>query len=207
MTLSRTSTSAGLHCVDITPLPIKGSWVISLDVHADHRGLFLEVMTRKLLRSILRRPVDLSQVSVSSSRVGVIRGIHTTIRPPGQSKTVMCVHGSIRDVIVDLRPESPSFGRWHSVELSDQRKQLVLLSEGLGHGFEVVSDSATVLYGMSTEFDSSKETAVNPFDPDLALPWSHQNRALTSFRDSSAPTLGQLLASDPCPLRQQSPAQ
>lgn len=130
-----------------------------------------------------------------------MRGIHAATRPPGQAKYVMCVSGEILDVVVDLRPESPTFGRWDSAVLSEENRSALFISEGLGHGFCVTSDSATLLYATSTPYDPSQEYSVNPTDPELGLPWPIDGEMSISERDLNAPSLHDLLQLPDSPLR------
>ena len=99
----------------------------------------------------------------------MIRGIHYADVPPGQAKYVTCVAGAILDVVVDLRAGSPTFGTWETVRLDDKDRRALFLAEGLGHGFQALSDSATVLYLCSTPYAAGREHGVNPMDPAIGI--------------------------------------
>lgn len=176
-------------------LGISGAWEFLPTLHHDSRGLFLENYTSRVLEEVTGRTFSLSQLNVSVSRRGVIRGIHASTPPPGQAKYIMCLVGRILDVVVDLRSESPTFGQWEAITLDDTARKAVFISEGLGHGFQVLSDSATVVYATSTPYDPNREFSVNPFDRDLALPWISPLEPTLSNRDLDAPALVQQLAS------------
>ena len=105
----------------------------------------------------------------------------------------MCLVGQILDVVVDFRPESPTFGQCEAVLLNDATRNAVFISERLGHGFQVVSQSATVLYATSTPYDPGQEFTVNPLDPGLDLPWVTPLKPVLSDRDLAAPMLSHVI--------------
>ena len=112
------------------PLGIEGAWVYEPQVHADDRGSFAETFRGAEFAADLGYRLDVAQVNCSVSRRGVIRGIHYADVPPGQGKYVTCVAGAILDVIVDLRTDSPSFGKWEAVRLDAGTRRAVFIAEG-----------------------------------------------------------------------------
>ncbi len=174
-------------------LRIPGSLVITPTVFSDDRGSFLEWFRQDALAAELGHPLTLAQANWSTSRRGVIRGIHYADVPPGQAKYVTCVSGAVLDVVVDLRVGSPTFGTVDSVPLDAESRRAVYLSEGLGHGFCALSDEATVLYLCSTPYTPTAEHGVHPLDPALALPWPTEVEPLLSPKDAAAPTLAEAL--------------
>jgi dTDP-4-dehydrorhamnose 3,5-epimerase len=136
---------------------------------------------------------SVAQANLSVSRRGTIRGVHFSVADPGQGKYVMCASGAIRDVVVDVRAGSPTFGQWRDVVLDDAERTCLLISPGLGHAFQALSESATVVYLCSTVYDPPTEKAVSPLDPALALPWADVDGAIVSDKDRAAPTLTQAL--------------
>ena len=171
---------------------IEGAWVFTPVQHHDDRGTFLESYTASALQEATGRNLDLAQLNVSVSRRGVVRGIHAAHVPPGQAKYVQCLSGHILDVIVDIRPESPTFGQYAAVELDDRDREAVFISEGLGHAFCVLSASATVAYVTSTPYDPDQEFGIDPLDPDLALPWPKDITLVISAKDRAAPRLAEI---------------
>jgi dTDP-4-dehydrorhamnose 3,5-epimerase len=137
-------------------------------------------------------PLDLAQGNISVSAAGVVRGIHFADVPPGQAKYVTCTHGSLIDVIVDIRVGSPTFGQWESVLLDDVDRRCVYIAEGLGHGFCAVSDNATLTYLCSAVYNPTGEHGVHPLDPELGIVWP-TDQPLLSDRDAAAPTLAEAL--------------
>jgi dTDP-4-dehydrorhamnose 3,5-epimerase len=132
----------------------------------------------------------------------VIRGVHYTDVPPGQAKYVSCVSGAILDVVVDLRADSPTFGKWEAVRLDDVDRRAVFLSEGLGHAFMALTDEATVMYLCSTPYAPGREHGVHPLDPALAIAWPLDEAggaAVLSDKDAAAPTVEQALLAGQLP--------
>lgn len=171
---------------------IEGSWVFTPQQHADDRGIFLEAYTASALRQATGRELELAQINVSVSRKGVVRGVHAARTPPGQAKYVQCLSGRILDVIVDIRTGSATFGKHAVVELNDESREAVFISEGLGHAFCVLSESATVAYATSTLYNPDVEFGINPLDPELRLPWPGDLTLVLSPKDRDAPNLRDL---------------
>jgi dTDP-4-dehydrorhamnose 3,5-epimerase len=108
----------------------------------------------------------------------------------GQAKWVTCVSGLIKDVIVDIRPNSKTFGKWIEVELSGTSGNAVLIGEGLGHGFISLADTSTVAYLVSSQFSPSEEFEINPLDPAISINWGlHISELKISDKDKVAPGL------------------
>jgi dTDP-4-dehydrorhamnose 3,5-epimerase len=173
---------------------IEGTWVFTPAQHADERGVFLEAFTASSFRDATGRDLSLAQLNVSVSKRGVVRGVHAARTPPGQAKYVQCLAGRIIDIIVDIRPGSPTFGQHVAIELDDVTREAVFIEEGLGHAFCVLSESATVAYITSTPYHPQAEFGINPLDPDLALPWPTDLELVLSPKDRAAPTLRESVA-------------
>ncbi|MDN5726165.1 MAG: dTDP-4-dehydrorhamnose 3,5-epimerase [Propionibacteriales bacterium] len=154
--------------------------------HRDDRGLFTRTFDAALGRSW---GIDLGpdvQDSQSRSRPGVIRGLHGRIGG-GEAKLVRCARGAVLDVVVDARADSPTFGQHVAVGLDDEAFTAVWIPRGMLHGFQVLSDTdADVCYRIDRPHDPSEDVAVRFDDPDLALPWRADPRAVTSRRDAEA---------------------
>lgn len=182
-------------------LGIEGAWVFTPQVRADSRGAFLEAYRGAEFAADLGYRLDVAQVNCSVSRRGVIRGIHYADVPPGQAKYVTCVAGAILDVVADLRVGSPSFGKWEAVRLDDESRRAVFLAEGLGHGFQVLSETATVLYLCSTPYASGREHGISPLDPAIGIGWQLDSGPgpVLSEKDEAAPTLDEALRAGQLP--------
>lgn len=171
------------------PLGVEGAWRVAPQVHRDSRGSFLEWFSSDDFVGAIGYPFRTAQVNCSVSRHGVLRGIHFSAAPPGQAKYVMCVSGAVFDVVVDLRVGSPGFGRWEGLRLDDQNRHAAFVSEGLGHGFVVLSAEATLMYLCSTPYAPTREHGVHPFDPDLGIVWPTGVEPILSTKDAKAPSL------------------
>ncbi|MFN8078508.1 MAG: dTDP-4-dehydrorhamnose 3,5-epimerase [Kineosporiaceae bacterium] len=145
----------------IDELAVAGSYLITPRVFGDDRGSFSEWFRQDALTARLGHELRLEQANWSTSRRGVIRGIHYADVPPGQAKYVTCVRGAVLDVIVDLRVGSPTFGRHDTARLDAESRRAVYLAEGMGHGFCALTDDATVLYLCSTGYNPAAEPPVS----------------------------------------------
>lgn len=187
----------GLEPGVVHALPIPGAWVFIPRVFEDDRGSFHEWFRGEQFTEQLGYPFQVVQANCSYSRRGVVRGIHVADVPPGQAKLVTCLAGSVRDVLVDLREGSPTFGRSIAVELgmpggdvSAAGCAVVHVPIGVGHGFAAKSDVAVVAYLVSEAYNPQAEWEVYPFDPELAVDWGvGAGEALLSAKDQAAPRL------------------
>jgi dTDP-4-dehydrorhamnose 3,5-epimerase len=177
----------------VEPLGIAGAWVLRPTQLPDERGVFLEWLRQEHVLAATGGSFPVAQANLSVSRRGTIRGVHFSVADPGQGKYVMCASGAIRDVVVDVRSGSPTFGQWRDVVLDDTDRTCLLISPGLGHAFQALSESATVVYLCSTVYDPPTEKAVSPLDPTIGLPWEDLDAAVVSDKDRAAPTLAQAL--------------
>ena len=182
-------------------LGIEGAWVYTPQVHSDDRGSFAEVFRGAEFAADLGYRLDVAQVNSSVSRRGVIRGIHYADVPPGQAKYVTCMAGAILDVVVDLRADSPSFGKWEAVRLDAAARNAVFIGEGLGHAFMALTDGATALYLCSTPYAPGREHGVHPLDPAIGIAWPAGEgiTPVLSDKDAAAPTLEEALAAGQLP--------
>jgi len=178
----------------VTALSIEGAWLVETPVHHDNRGHFQEWFKESLILQAIGREFDVAQVNISRSKRGVVRGIHGSKSPRGQAKWVTCTNGTIWDVVVDIRPESPTFMRSEAFELNHENGKSLVISEGLGHAFLSLQDDSVTTYALSSEYDSSSEFAINPQDRELAIEWP-SNNLIFSERDLKAPTLKEFLSS------------
>jgi dTDP-4-dehydrorhamnose 3,5-epimerase len=185
----------------ITPLEIEGVWVAESPIWSDDRGFFREWFKSEEIKNATGRDFGIEQANISLSSKGTLRGIHYSIAPRGQAKWVTCVSGAIKDVIVDIRPESPTFGKWVDVELRGDSGKAVLISEGLGHGFIALEDNTAVAYLVSTPFSPGHEFEINPLDEKIAINWGMQSSDFKiSDKDLRAPTLAERLTEGNLPM-------
>ena len=150
---------------------IPGVLVIEPPVAADERGTFAELFQqRELARHGWNGGFVRSALSHNRRRA-TLRGLHYQQAPHADAKLVTCIRGAMWDVIADVRPESPAFGTWESVELTEDNRVSVFLPEGVAHGFETLTDNTTVLYHLGAYYDRQSSAGVRWDDPALAITW------------------------------------
>jgi dTDP-4-dehydrorhamnose 3,5-epimerase len=171
-----------------TGLP--GIVLLQPEVHGDARGFFLESYRASVWAEHGVGDVFV-QDNHSRSRRGVLRGMHFSIGE-GQAKLIRCARGRILDVVVDLRRESPTYGRWEGIELDDDRARQLYVPIGFAHGFCVLSDVADVTYKCSTYYDGAVERGFRYDDPDVGIEWPRDVTLLVSERDTMAPLLREI---------------
>ncbi len=174
--------------MNIEPLSINGSYLIQNDVFFDERGAFHEWFHNSKVLEKTGVNFEVKQANVSKSQRTTLRGIHFSLAEEGQSKLVTCVSGSILDVIVDLRQNSPTYKESVYVTLSSQSRTSVLIGPGLGHAFYALEDETVVTYLLSSYYSKDQEFTISPFDLDLAIKWPTTNVVMSS-RDRLAPEL------------------
>ncbi len=179
----------------VRELSVPGAWAITPQLHADRRGAFFEWFTDSDFTAFAGHRFDLQQANCSVSAAGVLRGLHFAQHPPSQAKYVTCVHGSVFDVVVDIRVGSPTFGQWDAALLDAADRGSVYISEGLAHGFLALQDDTTVIYLCSAPYDPNREQTICPTDPALGIEWPAVDEFELSERDATAPTLDQVQAS------------
>jgi dTDP-4-dehydrorhamnose 3,5-epimerase len=164
--------------VKIQQAPLAGLLVIEPHRFADDRGFFLESFNEKRFAAH-GLPAHFRQDNHSRSIRDVLRGLHYQRRQP-QGKLVTVIHGEVFDVAVDIRPDSPTFGHWHSVVLSGDEPKYVWLPPGFAHGFCVLSDVADVVYKCTELYDADDEAGVIWNDPALRIAWPIKNPVLSA---------------------------
>ncbi len=163
------------------PTELPGVLVVEPAVFPDSRGHFLELYHREKYRGHGIEP-DFVQDNFSHSAKGVLRGLHFQVRRP-QAKLVTALRGEIFDVVVDLRPDSPAFGKWLGVRLSGERKTQIFVPKGFAHGFCVLSETADVHYKCSQLYDPADEGGILWSDPELGIAWPI-DRPILSGKDA-----------------------
>ncbi len=167
--------------------PIPGAFLLDLEPHQDHRGWFArswcsETFARHGLVATL------VQANISfNNRAGTLRGMHYQAEPHGETKVVRCTAGAIVDVIVDLRPESPTFLRWHAAELSAANHRAFYIPHGVAHGFQTLADASEVHYLMADAFNPTHARGVRWDDPAFAIAWPQAERRIISEKDLAYP--------------------
>lgn len=156
-------------------------------MHGDERGFFLETWNRRRYLAAGFPDVSFVQDNHSRSRKGVLRGLHYQIRHP-QGKLVRVSRGRVFDVAADVNPDSPTFGQWVGVELSDRNHRQLWIPAGYAHGFCVLSDEADCEYKCTAFYDPEDEGGIVWNDPTLSIDWPVSN-PLVSAKDAVLPSL------------------
>ena len=156
--------------MNIIKTPIEGLLVIEPRVFTDARGYFVETYNEQRYREA---GIDATfvQDNQSCSAYGVVRGLHFQRPPYSQAKLVCCTVGRVLDVAVDLRKDSPTFGQWFSVELSEDNKRQFFIPRGFAHGFSVLSNQAIFTYKCDNLYHPEADGGLLLSDPDLAIDW------------------------------------
>lgn len=178
--------AAGASGMRAVSRPLPGVTVLQALPREDERGSFTRLFCQDELKGLgIAR--DVAQANLSrSSRRGTLRGLHYQIGPSAETKIVTCLAGAVHDVVLDLRPNSPAFGRSCAVELTAANRRLMMVPEGCAHGFMTLSDDALVLYFVSAAYDPVRERGVRWDDPAFAIPWPLRP-SVVSARDRAHP--------------------
>lgn len=178
--------------MDVSSIPrIAGAMLFRPTPHVDERGFFCRTFEADSLRAVGLDPAAFIQHSLSRSVLGVVRGLHVR-RGDGEAKLVRCSFGAIFDVVVDLRPTSPTYRNWESFELRDDEQVTLYVPAGCAHGFQALTGTADVSYMIDRAHDPSEDVSIAFDDPDLAVPWplpvtvvSSRDRLASSLTDAA----------------------
>lgn len=163
--------------------------IIEPKVFEDSRGYFFESYNKSVYEKENLR-FNFVQDNQSQSEYGVIRGLHYQIEPYAQTKLVRALSGVIYDVAVDIRKDSPTFGQWVGVELSEENKRQVLVPKGFAHGFSVLSETAVVFYKCDNFYRSEADRGIIYNDKSMNIDWKvDPDKAIVSEKDLQHPLL------------------
>jgi len=170
----------------VVPTEIPGVLILEPKVFGDSRGFFLESFNQESFRQATGLDVNFVQDNHSRSRKGVLRGLHYQLPPHAQGKLVRVVSGSVFDVAVDIRRDSPTYGRWVGVSLTAENHRQLWIPPGLAHGFLVTSESADFLYKTTDYYAPDLEQSIHWADPAIGITWPLGVAPLLSAKDSAA---------------------
>ena len=166
--------------------PLEGAYVIDLEPVFDERGFFARTWCREEFLAHGLNP-NFTQCSISlNTRGGTLRGLHYQDKPYQEAKLVRCYSGAICDVIVDLRPSSPSHLKWFAVELSAANRRMLYAPEGFAHGFQTLADDTEVFYHITESYYPQYARGVRWDDPIFRIDWPNKD-PIISARDKSFP--------------------
>jgi dTDP-4-dehydrorhamnose 3,5-epimerase len=156
--------------MEATTVSIPGVIVFTPQPHLDRRGFFSRTFDAEVARRAGLDPAAFVQDSMSRSAKGVIRGLHVRLGA-GENKLVRCSAGAIFDVVVDLRPSSPTFRQWLSFDLNGDTQRSLYIPAGCAHGFQALTEPADTSYRIDREHDPSEDLTIAHDDPELIVPW------------------------------------
>ena len=176
--------------IKVEKTPIEGLYVIEPTVHTDERGYFEETYNQRDFEEA-GLYYTFVQDNQSMSVKGVLRGLHFQKEFP-QAKLVRVIRGTVFDVAVDIRKNSPTCGKWYGVELSEDNKKQFLISEGFAHGFVVLSDVAEFCYKVTDFYHPGDEGGIAYNDPDIGIEWPAAGNLIMSQKDQNWPGLSSI---------------
>jgi dTDP-4-dehydrorhamnose 3,5-epimerase len=172
----------------IKTTPLKDCYIIEPSIFEDERGYFFEKFNEKKFEELTGMNGHFVQDNISKSAYGVLRGLHLQKGEHAQAKLVSCLEGKVWDVAVDLREDSPTFGKWFGVELTPENKLQLYVPRGFGHGFSVISETAVFAYKCDNFYNRDSESSVKYNDEDLKIDWKlDEEEVILSEKDLNAP--------------------
>ena len=166
---------------------IKGAFVVELEKYSDDRGFFSRAWCQKEFKEQGIKSQFVQANIGFSKNSGTIRGIHYQIAPFEEAKLVRCIRGAIFDVVLDLRPELPSFKQWFGVELSDENRKMLYVPEGCAHGYQTLVDNTEVFYQVSQVYSPESERGIRWNDPEFDIEWPIDEDLVISEKDQNWP--------------------
>jgi dTDP-4-dehydrorhamnose 3,5-epimerase len=165
---------------------LDGAWLIDLEKRSDERGFFARLFCKEEFRAVGLK-TDFAQINTSLSvTAGTLRGMHYQLPPASEVKVVRCIRGELWDCIVDLRPDSSTFGKWFGATLSADNRAMMYVPEGFAHGFITLSDEAEALYLVSAPYSPEHERGLHWNDPAFAIDWPRTPSKISTKDDSWA---------------------
>jgi len=172
-----------------TPLAIPDVVLFEPEVFGDDRGFFFESFNQRIFEEVTGRSPDFVQDNHSKSQKNVLRGLHYQLPPKVQGKLVRVVQGEVFDVAVDIRIDSPTFGKWVGAVLSAENKHQLWIPEGFAHGFVTMSETAEFLYKTTDFYAPEHERCIRWDDPAIAIDWPIAGQPLVSAKDAQGLSL------------------
>lgn len=155
--------------VDFSEIP--GARILQTSRTNDARGFFEKIFDKKSFAS-LNLNTDLDSIAISSNtHIGTLRGLHFQSPPFAETKIISCIMGSVFDVVVDLRFDSPTFRKWAAVKLEGDDEQALYLPAGVAHGFQTLVDNSSLVYGITSSYSPANAHSIRYSDPELNITW------------------------------------
>ena len=177
-----------------TETKLKGCFIIEPKVFKDSRGYFFESFNQNKFNTLIGQEINFVQDNESFSSKGVLRGLHFQTGDYAQAKLVRVVKGTILDVVVDMRKQSPTFSKHFSIELSEDNKTQLFVPRGFAHGFIVLSETAIFSYKCDNFYNKASEQGLRYDDSSLGIDWKlPANEFIVSEKDLVLPTLSNII--------------
>lgn len=157
--------------MNIKELDIPGVFIIELNPVNDERGFFMRTYDNELFEKYGLHRQWVQENHSCSEKKGIIRGLHFQVEPYAETKLVRCIRGKIFDVAVDIRKDSPTFGKWTGVELSEENKKMLYIPRGFAHGFCTLTEISEVVYKVDNFYSPENERGIIWNDPDIDIDW------------------------------------
>ena len=177
--------------IKVTQAPIKGLYIIEPTIHGDSRGYFMESYSKRDMKAA-GLDVNFVQDNQSMSIKGVLRGLHFQKKHP-QGKLIRVIQGAVFDVAVDVRKDSPTYGQWFGIELSEENNRQMYIPEGFAHGFYVLTDIAKLFYKVTDYWYADDEVGIPWNDPSIGIHWpvsegevpilAEKDKSYSAFKD------------------------
>ena len=169
---------------------LKGAFVVEPSPLKDERGMFTRIFCKKEFAAIdhVKEFVQVNH-SVNAKR-GTIRGLHFQRNPHAEIKLIQCLAGSVFDVMVDLRINSPTYLKWFGTTISKENKKMMYIPEGFAHGFQTLEDNSELLYHHTGYYTPSSEGGVNPMDRSIGIVWPLES-SICSDKDKNLPFINE----------------
>lgn len=174
--------------MNVTPLKLTDAFVLEPVVHGDHRGFFMESYNDSLFKQHCTTYNFIQDNQSLSAEAGVLRGLHYQLNPKAQTKLIRVLTGAIYDVIVDIRKNSPTFGQWVGVILSEHNHRQLLVPKGFAHGFCTLVPNTQVLYKVDEYYSPENDRGILWNDPALGIDWP-TSKPILSDKDQRHPLL------------------
>ena len=172
-------------------------FILKPKVFNDKRGSFMESFNEKEIEKVLGRKINFCQDNQTLSKKGVLRGLHYQLPPFSQTKLVQVVQGKVLDMIVDIRKESPTFGKHFSCELSQENQIQLIIPRGFAHGYITLSENSIFIYKVDQFYNFESEGSIAPDDPALGIDWQlSPSEWIQSEKDKKHPKLAEALLFD-----------
>lgn len=171
-------------------LQLDGVYTVDLEPKEDSRGFYARAWCRDEFGS-KGLATDFAQINISyTHKKGTVRGLHYQLPPYGEVKLVRCVRGTIFDVVIDMRPESPTYRQWLGIELSAENRRALYVPENFAHGFVSLTDDCELIYSISSEYHPESERGIRYNDPSIGIQWPI-DIDIVSEKDRNLPDLAE----------------